>query len=255
MAISFCGQHRFHSSYLEPYTENILDLAQSGSFQPSPNALRQLLDLDTEHDAEQRALALLRQATRAADGELKAIGEPRLQVETGILLRNLGARREPQSAVAEAAVHLCAELDPLEVPTGIRPHRGSLSRAFPDIGSPPERVVEPRCIAELPVAVVQARLVDPIEGDVEAEPEIEEDDDLLEPDFEKLGRPVRRFEQEDNELEALIDADFDAEDEDELEILMLQELGIEIGDDHDVSFSSIAAEPNETDGFDDDMAA
>ena len=94
-----------------------------------------------------------------------------------------------------------------------------------------------------------------VEGDVEAEPEIEEDDDLLEPDFEKLGRPVRRFEQEDNELEALIDADFDAEDEDELEILMLQELGIEIGDDHDVSFSSIAAEPNETDGFDDDMAA
>ena len=72
-----------------------------------------------------------------------------------------------------------------------------------------------------------------VEGDVEAEPEIEED----------------------NELEALIDADFDAEDEDELEILMLQELGIEIGDDHDVSFSSIAAEPNETDGFDDDMAA
>ena len=94
-----------------------------------------------------------------------------------------------------------------------------------------------------------------VEDDAESEPEVEEDEDLLEPDFEKLGKPVRNFSQDDNELEALIDADFDAEDEDELEILMLQELGIEIGDDHDVSFSSIAAEPNETDGFDDDMAA
>ena len=81
-----------------------------------------------------------------------------------------------------------------------------------------------------------------VEEDDEPEPEVEEDDDLLEPDFAKLGKPVRSFVEDDNELEALIDADFEAEDEDELEIALLQELGIEISDDSVMMMSAVEPE-------------
>ena len=94
-----------------------------------------------------------------------------------------------------------------------------------------------------------------VEDDAESEPEVEEDEDLLEPDFEKLGKPVRNFSQDDNELEALIDADFEAEDEDEFEIAMLQEMGIEISEDSLMIMSAMEPESGDPESFDDDVAA
>ena len=97
--------------------------------------------------------------------------------------------------------------------------------------------------------------VETIGDDLEAKAGVEEDEDLLEPDFEKLGKPVRNFSQDDNELEALIDADFEAEDEDEFEIAMLQEMGIEISEDSLMIMSAMEPESGDPESFDDDVAA
>ena len=76
-----------------------------------------LFELVTEHQPQQTALTLLGQARRAAHHKMQTVGPFRLEVQARILLSDVRIKRQPERAVAEAAVDFAAELDLLDFPT------------------------------------------------------------------------------------------------------------------------------------------
>jgi len=63
-----------------------------------------LFELVSDHEAEEPAIALLSETRRTADHEVQAVCPFSLQVQPRVLLRHAGIERQPERAVAEAAV-------------------------------------------------------------------------------------------------------------------------------------------------------
>ena len=116
------------------------------------------LELISEHDTHEIALAVFGQSESIAHLNVHPVAELAPEVQLRVLLGDIRIERQPERAVAEAAKHFRAQLQLLRAPIFQATRLGPLAGT---LGAFKERVVEAGRVSELPSARGEIDVVDP----------------------------------------------------------------------------------------------